>query len=187
MGNTYKEQAIQKARQILRQNPIYLDTETTGLGINDEIVEIALMDDNENILYQSFVRPTQSIPLSTTAIHGITDEMVRNAPSWQKVWTEIRNITQNRLIAIYNADFDLRMMKQSMARYRLPWSQNFSTECIMKLYAAYNGEWDSRRMSYRFISLEQAGRQCGILLPNAHRALADVKLARALLHYIAES
>ncbi len=153
MVSTVRQRAIQKARHILQQNPLYLDTETTGLGPTDEIIEIALMDDNEQILFQSFVRPSQSIPPSTTAIHGITNAMVQNAPPWPILWQQIRGIMQNRLIAIYNADFDIRMMRQSMTRYRQSWNETISTECIMRLYAAYRGEWDNQRMSYRFISL----------------------------------
>jgi len=187
MVSSVRQQAIQKARHILQQAPLYLDTETTGLGPTDEIIEIALMDDNEHILFQSFVRPSQPIPTSITAIHGITNAMVQSAPPGPILWQQIRSIMQNRLIAIYNADFDIRMMRQSMTRYRQPWNETVFTECIMRLYAAYRGEWDNRRMSYRFISLEQAGKQCGISLPNAHRAVADIKLARALLHYIADS
>jgi len=186
MISSARQQAVQEALRILQQNPIYLDTETTGLGLDDEIIEIALLDDNENILFQSFVRPSQPIPPGTTAIHGITNDMVQNAPPWPIVWQNVRNIVRDRSIAIYNADFDIRMMKQSMTRYRQPWKETLSTVCIMRLYAAYRGEWDSRRMTYRFISLEQAGKQCGIPLPNAHRAIADTMLARALLHYIAE-
>ncbi len=187
MITSSRQQAIQKAQQILQQKPIYLDTETTGLGLKDEIIEIALMDDDENILFQSFVHPSQPIPMSTTAIHGITNSMVQNAAAWPIIWQQICNIMNNRLIVIYNADFDIRMMRQSHIRYRLPWNDTISAECVMRLYATYRGEWDSRRLSYRFFSLEQAGKQCGISLPNAHRAVADIKLTRALLHHIAES
>lgn len=79
------------------------------------------------------------------------------------------------------------MMQQSHARYRLPWKENLNTFDLLKLYAEYRGEWDPRRRSYRYHSLANAGRQCNITLPNAHRTTADTLLTRALLHYLAES
>jgi DNA polymerase III epsilon subunit-like protein len=91
-------------------------------------------------------------------------------------------------VGIYNSEFDLRMLKQSHQKYWLNWQlpeENFF--CIMKLYARFYGEWDARRGSYRWQSLDQAGRQCRIPLPNSHRAKDDALLARALLQHIAEN
>ena len=90
-----------------------------------------------------------------------------------------------RLVVIYNAEFDLRMMQQSHARYRLPWKERLNTFDLLKLYAEFRGEWDPKRRSYRYHSLANAGQQCGISLPNAHRTTADTLLTRALLHHIA--
>ncbi len=79
-------------------------------------------------------------------------------------------------------------MKQSHSYYQLPW-QPPATEffCIMQLYAQFYGAWNSRYRSYRWQRLEQAAQQCGIELPNAHRAKADTTLARAVLHHMAAS
>ena len=55
----------------------------------------------------------------------------------------------------------------------------------MKLYAEFRGVWDTRRGSYRLHSLADAGRDCRISLPNAHRSTADTLLTRAVLHYVA--
>jgi DNA polymerase-3 subunit epsilon len=57
----------------------------------------------------------------------------------------------------------------------------------MELYAMFYGDRDPYRGSFRYQSLEIAGRQCGINLPNAHRAVDDCLLTRAVLHYMAES
>jgi hypothetical protein len=55
----------------------------------------------------------------------------------------------------------------------------------MKLYARFRGDWNSRAGSYRWYSLDDARWQCGLELPNAHRAHADTLLARAVLNFIA--
>jgi len=182
-----RQQAIQTARQAILQKPVYLDTETTGLDRNDEIVEISIIDEDGQVLLESFVKPTQPIPADVIQVHGITDEMVRQAPSWPVLWMRVRSVLFGRLLAIYNADFDLRMMQQTHARHRIPWKENFKSIDIMKLYSDYRGEWDSVRRSMRYHSLANAGRYCRISIPNSHRATDDTLLARAVLHYIADA
>jgi DNA polymerase III subunit epsilon len=186
-NSSTRQQAIQTARQAILQKPVYLDTETTGLDRNDEIIEISIVDEDGLVLLESFVKPTQPIPADVIHVHGITNEMVRQAPSWPVLWMRVRSVLFGRLLAIYNADFDLRMMQQTHARHRIPWKENFKSIDIMKLYSDYRGEWDSVRRSMRYHSLDSAGRYCKISIPNSHRATDDTLLARAVLHYIADS
>ncbi len=180
-----RQRAMESARMVLNEHPVYLDTETTGLNASDEIIEISIVDDDGSVLLQTLVKPSQPIPADATRIHGITNEETQNARTWPVLWPEIRGVLFGRRIVMYNQDFDLRMMAQSHARYRLPWKERFNTFDLLKLYAEYRGEWDPRRRSYRYHSLDSAGKQCGIALPNAHRATADTLLTRALLMHIA--
>jgi DNA polymerase-3 subunit epsilon len=180
-----RQRSIDTARAILDRNPVYLDTETTGLGNEDEIVEVSVVDSDGSSLLTTLVKPTRPIPPDATAIHGITDADVQSARPWPIVWPELRGVLFGRLIVIYNQDFDLRMIQQTHARYRLPWRDRLLTFDLLKLYSEFRGEWDPRRRSYRYQSLDAAGKQCGIQLPNAHRAEADTLLTRALLIYMA--
>ncbi len=182
-----RQQAIEIARQKLALSPLYLDTETTGRERSSEIIEISIIDDLGQVVFESLMRPTRPIPLEVTRIHGITNEMVNNASNWMLVWPHVRDVLAGHSVGIYNAEFDLRMIRQTLDIFRMRWSapENFSSFCIMKLYAQYKGEWNSMRGSYRWHSLEDAGRQCRIPLPNSHRAKDDSLLARAVLHYIA--
>jgi hypothetical protein len=78
-------------------------------------------------------------------------------------------------------------MKQSHRQHGLSWTlPNTQFVCIMQLYAQFHGERDYRSGGYRWQTLDRAGMQCGIKLPNAHRARADAFLARAILHFMAE-
>ena len=180
-------QAIQIAREKLALNPLYLDTETTGREQSSEIIEISIIDDVGQVVFESLVKPTRLIPLEVTRIHGITNEMVKGSPNWMSVWPHVRDVLTGQIVGIYNAEFDLRMIKQTLEKFRMAWTipENFSSFCIMKLYAQYRGEWNNMRGAYRWHSLENAGRQCRIPLPNSHRARDDSLLARAVLHYMA--
>jgi DNA polymerase III subunit epsilon len=182
-----RQRTIEIARKVCEAKPVYVDTETTGLERTDEIVEISIVDHDGHVLLETLVKPSRSIPYAATRIHGITDEEVIKAPTWPAIWPTVRGHLFGRLIVFYNAEFDLRMMQQSHARYKQPWKENFNTFDLLKLYAEYRGEWDNHRRAYRYISLAEAGRQCNISLPNAHRSTADTLLTRALLLHLAES
>lgn len=183
---TARTRAIETAKQIVARRPVYLDTETTGLDNSSEIIEISIVDDDGKVLFESLVRPSQPIPAASTRIHGLRDEDVRTARPWPILWPEIRNVLFNRLIVMYNESFDKRMIEQTHKRYNMRVTDRLQTFDLLALYAQFRGEWDSYRRSYRFHSLADAGRQCQISLPNAHRSTADTLLTRALLHYIAD-
>ncbi len=186
-NSSQRMNAIQRARDALSQSPVYLDTETNGLERDAEIVEIAIIDHDGQVLLQSLVRPTQPIPPDASRIHGITDEMVRLAPLWPVIYSQVKSLLDGQLVAIYNVEFDLRMMQQSNARHRRMVRDYFQTIDVMKLYADFRADWDPRRRSNRFYSLDAAGKACRIPLPNAHRAVADTLLTRAVLQYIANA
>jgi DNA polymerase-3 subunit epsilon len=178
--------AIAQARIEIGRQPIYLDTETTGLGPADQIVEICLIDSDGGVLLESFVKPTRRIPADAIRVHHITNELVASAPTWPEVWPQVERLLAERRLGIYNADYDVRLMQQSHRAHRLPWSPDaVDSFCIMRLYAQFRGQWNSRTGSYRWHSLDDARWQCRLDLPNAHRARADALLARAVLHYIA--
>ncbi|MCJ7624506.1 MAG: 3'-5' exonuclease [Anaerolineaceae bacterium] len=182
-----RNNAIREAQDFLAQKPIYLDTETTGLKDNDEIVEIAIIDHDGSILFDELVRPAKKIPFDATRIHGITDSMVASARKWPVIWPLVRIIIISRMTGIYNAEYDVRMMKQSFTNYGLPWKDTLRTFDVIALYSKYYGEWDSRRASYRYQSLKKAGGHFRIPLQNSHRAKDDCLLTRDVLHHIANS
>jgi DNA polymerase-3 subunit epsilon len=183
-----QKEAIQRARQLLERQPVFLDTETTGTGLAAEIIEIAIIDYEGKLLLERLVKPKGAIEPSAFQVHGITSEMLHQCPTWKDVWPEVEAVLAGKQVGIYNSDFDVRMMRQSHQKYWMEWrfpEQNFF--CIMKLYAQFFGKWDSRRGSYIWQSLDQAGKQCGIPLQNSHRAKDDAHLARALLLQMANS
>ncbi len=177
--------AIAQAQIELNKRPMYLDTETTGLKDSDQIVEICLLDHDGSIAFQSLVKPTINIPLDATRVHQITDALVSHAPAWPEIWPQLEPFFLQRRIAIFNAEYDLRLIEQTQRAHGQLGAPPLSNFCIMKLYAQFRGDWNSRQRHYRWYSLEDARWQCGLDLPNAHRAQADAQLARALLHFVA--
>lgn len=187
MSQSHRQRAAQRAKHELATNPVYLDTETTGMGKSDTVIEIAVIDDNQGPLVDTLVRTNKAIPPDAERIHGITKDMTRNAPAWPEVWQEVEAAMQGQAVAIYNVNFDLRMIKQTHTQHWMNWKPPAGTRFfdVMEIYAQFQGDWDPRRKRFRYHSLAQAGKQAGISLPNTHRARDDCLLTRALLHYMA--
>jgi DNA polymerase III subunit epsilon len=178
---------IQRARQILAYDPIFIDTETTGVSTEDVVIEIGVVNLAGETLFESLFKPSIPIPPDSITIHGITEAMVADAPTWKNAWPELLMVLKDRFIGMYNADFDLRMIKQTHERYWLDWPMEDNRFfCVMKLFAAFYGQKNPRGTGYRLHKLEAAGAACRIPLPNSHRAVDDALLTAALYKYIAD-
>lgn len=181
-----RKAAISQAKALVAMQPIYLDTETTGISPQAEIIEVAVVDHDGILLFESLVKPLGQMEPDALKVHRITPEKLVQAPKWPEVWSELQHFLTEKAICTYNSEFDLRILKQTHQKHWLKWDlaeENF--HCIMKLYARFKGEWDSKRGSYRWQSLDQAGRDCRIPIPNIHRAREDTLLARSVLMYMA--
>lgn len=180
-----RQRAIETAQRIIDGNPVYIDTETTGIDRTDEIVEISIISASGDLVFNSLFRPTQPIKPAASAIHHLTNENLKDAPTWVVLYPKIRGCLFGKVVAGYNVGFDLRMMAQSHARYKLPWKDTFTSLDVMQVYSEYRAEWDPYRRTYRIFKLEEAGKFLDIPIPNTHRSTADALLTRAVLHAIA--
>lgn len=186
---------VSSVRHILAQNPIYIDTETTGVGPTDEIVEIAVIDSDGHTLIDTLVRPNKSVPIEAYNVHHIGDAELATAPTFGEVWRELYGYIRGATVVTYNAEFDARMIRQSydIAFGKLTeeshwlW-EKFNPKCAMIAYAQFYGEMSYRsgKPQYRWQKLEAAARQCGIDMPNSHRAADDARLAREVMLYMAQ-
>jgi len=178
---------IQRARAVLELQPIFLDTETTGTGQIDRIIQVGIVNAKGETLFESLVNPGMLIPSESSAVNGITNEMVLNAPVWTQIWPDVEAILRGRVIGIYNADFDLRLLRQTNKAYGLPMSiETNQAFCVMKLFAAFYGEWNARNNGFRSQKLEFAGKFLKIPIPNSHDAIDDARLTAALTWAIAD-
>lgn len=176
------------AAVVAANNFIVLDTETTGLGREAEIVQIAIIDSRGKVLLDTLLKPTKPIPADATRIHGITNGQVATAPTMALVYPRILNVLQGRDVIIYNADYDRRLLHQSSRAHGLSvlWDSVVgSWTCAMLAYAEYHGEWNPYYRSYKWQKLGVACQQQGISVVDAHSALADCRMTLALVRRLA--
>ena len=102
--------------------PIYYDTETTGLRKEkDAIVEIAAYDPVFGKTFCKFVHPGFPIPAESSSIHGITDEMVKDSPSFKEIGAEFISFCDGNavLIAHNNEHFDAPFLAAEFEKHGL--------------------------------------------------------------------
>jgi len=100
---------------------VVFDLETTGIDVEkDRIVQIGLIrvePDGERTAWESLVNPEQPIPPESTAIHGISDDDVRDAPTFSQLRGEVERRLEGADLAGYNSvRFDQPLLEQELAR-----------------------------------------------------------------------
>lgn len=175
---------VERCKQFLNDDKfVILDTETTGLDWNDEIIELGILDTKGNVLYDSMFKPNQEIPIQATSIHGITNEMVKNCPRFSDEWEKIWTIIKDKTLLIYNAHFDESMLYSTLEQQGIITEDNdemfnFNTICIMHLYQDY-------RQERRWTKLSVACWEMDVEIEQNHRATDDCRMVLELIKAIA--
>ena len=164
-----------------------LDTETTGLGPNHQVIQIAVKDGlTGELLLDSLVRPTCAIDLGAERVHGISDEMVALAPTWPEVRYKLMAAVRGKTICVYNAKFDIQMMMQSNGAWNIRCDGYFGAKeyfCVMTEYARRARIYNHFRAGNRNFKLVRAAELEGIQVSDIdlHSAAGDVELTSRLI------
>jgi DNA polymerase-3 subunit epsilon len=105
----------------------FIDLETTGVNIStDRIVEIAIVKvsvDGARQVKRKLINPLVPIPAASSEIHGITDEMVKDAPSFKQAANELKQFMENCDLGGYNSNrFDIPMLIEEFLRIGIEFS-----------------------------------------------------------------
>ena len=101
-----------------------IDLETTGVNPGtDRIVEIAIvkvLPDGTRSVKRKLINPEIPIPKTSSDIHGITDEMVKDAPTFKQVANELKQVLDGCDIAGYNSNrFDIPLLMEEFLRVQV--------------------------------------------------------------------
>ena len=147
------------------------DCETTGVSDKDRIVELAyvVLDEDLNVIDEgeSLIDPEMSIPSGASAVNGITDDMVADAPTIEQYMTIVKSMPlhyDDAVFIAHNAAFDFR--------YLGPWMHEDTKQmCTLRLARRIYPDLDSHKLQALRYSL-------GLEVPegDAHRAMFDVRM-----------
>jgi len=153
----------------LTRSLAFIDLETTGINItNDRILEIGIvkvLPDGTRQVKRKLINPTIPIPKASSDIHGITDEMVKDAPTFKQAANEIKQFIDGCDLGGYNSNrFDLPMLIEEFSRAGI----NFQIEGkklvdVQKIFHLM--EQRTLSAAYKFY--------CNKTLEGAHGAEAD--------------
>jgi hypothetical protein len=156
---------------------VILDTETTGLEGDARIVDIAVIAVSGDVLLDTLVNPGEPIPPEATAIHGITDDQVADAPRFTDILEQLGAVLHGKRCLIYNEPFDVaRLQHELTVRYRqaghhdpetaaAAWLGRVRTEDVMIPYSDWYGDWSDYWGNYAWQPLYGGD----------HRAVSDCR------------
>lgn len=146
-----------------------LDLETTGVNLGvDRIVEIAIikiMPDGTRLVKRKLLNPEMPISAVSVDVHGITNEMVKDAPTFKQAANEIKQFLEQCDLAGYNSNrFDIPMLAEEFLRVGLDFE--FKGRKLVDVQKVYHlMEQRTLSAAYKFY--------CNKNLEDAHSAEAD--------------
>lgn len=149
----------------------FIDLETTGTNLGtDRIVEIAIVKigkDGTRQVKRKLINPEMPIPAGASDIHGITDEMVKDAPTFKQVANELKQFLENCDLGGYNSNrFDIPLLVEEFLRTGLEFEMgNRKMVDVQKVF--HMMEQRTLSAAYKFY--------CNKTLEGAHGAEADAQ------------
>jgi len=157
---------------------VVIDFETTGLSpaLGDRATEVAavIIEDNKIIdRFQSLMNAGVAIPAYIQQLTGISNAMLRKAPTCQKVMRELADFIGNIPLVAHNASFDTRFLDAEWSRIHYKRRQPFA--CSMLLSRRIYPHFPDHKLGtlVRHLKLPTTGEY--------HRALADAEMTASLL------
>lgn len=155
----------------------FIDLETTGVNIGiDRIVEIAivkLLPDGSQKIKRKLINPEMSIPQSSSDVHGITDDMVKDAPTFAQAAQELRQVLEDCDLGGYNSNrFDIPLLVEEFLRAGVDF--DMKGRKMLDVQTIFH-KMEQRTLSaaYKFY--------CGKTLEAAHSAEADASATYEVL------
>lgn len=167
------------ANNKINETPIaVVDLETTGLRPGfDRVVEISVFKKEPGkssyLAFDTLVNPKR--PVSATEIHGITDEDVKNAPTFDDIAGDFVDALSGCVIAAYNVYFDIKFLERELKQTGVSYLPPYF--CLMYMRPLLN-------LGHR-CNLETACHKHGINFDcrTAHIAASDAEVSAKLMEY----
>jgi DNA polymerase-3 subunit epsilon len=163
---------------------VVVDTETTGgqSSLGDRITEFAavVVRGGEIVeLYETLVNPQRSIPPFVTQLTNITWNMVKNAPTFDRIAPDVLRVLEGNVFVAHNATFDWRFITTEVSRSTGRQLRGRRL-CTVKIARKVLPQLSRR-------SLDYVARYYGIEIRNRHRAAGDaLATAKCLLRMMSD-
>lgn len=165
---------------------VYFDTEVTSLGKQQEICQIAMINEKGEVLIDTMLSTIYPSDPGALAVHGITTEMTKGCPSWQEAGPDICKILDEAtLIVGYNVSFDIRAVVNTAKLSFVNYDPPVATADVMTICALWKAEWNDWHKSYKWQKLDAIRKELDLVGTNSHNALEDTLLTKEVVEYFA--
>ena len=151
---------------------VVVDVETTGLSpAADRVCEVGAIKyaaGKEKGRYQTLVDPERDMPESARAVHGITEEMLDDAPPFAKIAPDLRKFLARTVLVAQNASFDVSFLNAEFERAGLSKLAIPVVDTIALARKVRPGLW-----SYNLDSLARSFR---VSVSKRHRSIGDCEV-----------
>ena len=178
--------AIRSAQMLLAdERTVFLKVETTGIGRRDEVVEIAIVHAlSGDVLVNSLVKPSFRYPMHDKLKHGLTYDMLMDAPLITGL--SIEEILNGKKVIVYGKTFAQDQIAQSFRGQDLYFDDRATWHCAMTLYGAFEGVMDDYGRKHKWWKFDDALDNLHVNnTQRNHRALEEAKTIGLLLWQIA--
>ena len=153
----FKEKASLWAKDKLGdRRTLILDVETTGMLHQDpdtEIVQLSVINTAGRSVFSLLVKPNKPLTQKLIDIHGITNEMLMDAPVFPQMAKMLSFILEDKHVIAYNADFDLKLLWHLFKKYEVPVPKTLGASCCMDKYSEWCGEWSDKKDGFKWQKL----------------------------------
>lgn len=165
---------------------VFVDTETTGVNPPvDYIVQIACIkiypDARGDTAFDTLVKPPIAIPPEATAVHHITDEMVKDAPTFRDIAGKLKNSLVGCDFAGFSVGFDLDMLQHEFERIGITGVPNGRALDAMAIYRRYHTRTLTDAVR-EYLGEDKAAEFATV----AHNARTDISFTRDVLYAMLE-
>jgi DNA polymerase-3 subunit epsilon len=170
-ANPPLEGRITAATRLADLPALALDTETTGLDpVRDRIVSLGAVRLQGTELQRSevldlLINPGREIPAASTAVHGISDEMVQDAPAYAEVAPQIMAALTGVALIGHHTAFDLAVLRRASTAIGIDWQDPPWLDTAL-LYSALHP-------AARVFDLDAVAEHVGVAVHGRHTALGD--------------
>ncbi|MDE6974476.1 MAG: topoisomerase DNA-binding C4 zinc finger domain-containing protein [Lachnospiraceae bacterium] len=152
---------------------VVFDLETTGISCyNDQVVEISAVKVSKGQVVEEFtslVNPKCPIPYRASMVNGITDEMVKDAPAFDKVLADFLGFIGDQVLVGHNIHtFDMKFIYRDCEKFwgKVPENNYVDTLSLARMCLAELGHYKLTDLSEYY----------GVSTKGAHRALNDCRM-----------
>ena len=163
---------------------VAFDLETTGLYRHDSIIEIGAVRMKQGVeveRFQTFVDPKRRLHPKTVELTGITDDMLKGAPTIEEILPKFKEFVGQSVLVAHNADFDVNFVRRACEEQGIKWDMTYVdtlaiSQCLMPEMGRFSLDVVAKKFDLADFNHHRAGDDalvCGKIAGRLFEMLAD--------------